>query len=508
MASMIGFIGSLPPHFYDKEKSGIPAGVYRWQENKSYTDNLRQLPFDDQMRCALDHAIALAYYIVFYGKRCHDVVNEFIQEFTNDIQFRLIPQGQREGLTELRTTLLADLNNLVKFIKTQQWEDVHIGLIQEFLANGPYDATPMAFRNMPNHIPFLMWMNKHRDPNYSTFTYKELGIIAFGIDAWYCGPWVLYVKNYFIGTSFSADETPIDESSRTVAILPYLSHFNLSKIPFETVIGGIGQMCFHYDVRRSGTTNTQRLAAAILSKTMGLATLSGCQLGYGTDMDWLKHGFFEHLKAFLKYANRQYGMVAKSKEVLVRLFSCIAETKEQKDSAAYIREQGGSASADHLAAYQKHLGGLEALQLISQSPTLLSAQSQVADSAESKNGNEQKDDAGEKPAESNSNEETNASKDEEGDTTQDELEEDDTSAKDNGSETDAPAEGSGNLMTRGTRVLTNLQPKPRVGIFSVPTLKTCQLRRRPSILPTTKGSSLRSPIRTTKPRILLCSARS
>jgi len=143
-------------------------------------------------------------------------------------------------------------------------------------------------------------------------------------------------------------------------------------------------------------------------------------------VDEVKGSYFIPLKEFLDYANKTYGTKATSTYVVAKIFSCVAHGKQQKESADYIRDQGGSASADKLESFKQTLGSLEALQFISQSPTLLSAQRQVTEpkAEDSKDTEKAKPEPDKKD---DPKKETKEDKPEEDDTNQDKPTKDDTS---------------------------------------------------------------------------------
>lgn len=429
MASIISYIGGIRVYRENEDQlNQIPSGVHLWDGDKGFVENIVKYNVDDQLRCILDQAIALAYYVTFYGMRCHDLVNEFIREFVTYVNGQFMTRATGELKQTAKEPLLKDVAALTYYIKEGIWKkDINVALVKEYLDARPYDVTPSAwFRDIytgehqSDYVPFLMWKNRSVSHIKSETTDVKLGLTSFKFSHTYQGNYInLATHSYPIGTSFSSELASNYENK--VPILDYLAHFNVADRTFEGIVGAIGDMCLHLDIRRSGLTSTQRLAACIASNIFRCGCINGSCSNIESEAERYKYDLFNAVTSYLEFAHKTYGIEVKDRNILGSLLYCIADTKERKDSARYIREQGGSASADDLASFNKTLGSLEALQFISQSNTLLSAQSQVT----AEDANSKETDKNTKPESTKSD--TNNQSAAEEDDRDDEAEEDDSS---------------------------------------------------------------------------------
>lgn len=443
MASIISYIGSL-----DAEPSSqLPSGMPSWDGTKGFSENLVRYPLEEQVRCCLDQLLAISYYLTFYGRGCHELVNEFIDEFMLDLRTRVLPMGLRQYKTGPYNKILQALSLMDIYVRTGRWEgDVDIDLVKDILVNHPFQATPTAWNihgmyKSPetNFIPFLMQMNRHVHPDYTTYACSNIGLVTFGIGpATYIpgevyGRLLLSTHFYPIGDSFSTKETP-DGNFSACPLIDYMVKFNPGNRDFNTILGGVGASCLTLDVMHGSASSSQKLAAMVAAHVMGMYNVCGSVGGFQPyTYEAERQACFVMLADLLKYLHNHYGTVASYDGPVVQLFSCFASTKQQKETVEYIRKHGGSASADLLGNSQEGLCiGTEALTFISQSPSLLSAQSQVTEpKAEEKAEEKQNktETSKEETKTETKEDEAEAESTKEDDTAQD-LGEDDTSTSD------------------------------------------------------------------------------
>lgn len=393
MASIINYIGSL----YDNDKANpTPPGFPTWDRNKGFSENLVKFPWEEQLRCCLDQLLAISYYLTFYGRGCHELVNEFIDEFMVDLKTRVIPAGTREYPTGPYRKIIDALVLMEKYCRTGRWDgDVDIDLVKDILTNHPFQATPTAWGNIFNRelsstsfIPFLIYKNTHVNPTYTDYVCRDIGIPVFNFktDTLYGNPFerdselrlTLYTYVYPIGDSFHSKVTSIDKSGMC-PLLAYTAKFNPGDRDFGCILGAIGASCLSLDVNNKETLSSQKLAATVAAILMGAGHVTGSANGFkpfGYDFD--RGRYFNLLTEYLNHLHTTYGTAASSQFIVEKLFSWLATTEQQRAVVRFIRSHGESASAGHTSFSQEGLCiGIEALTFISQSPSLLSARSQV-----------------------------------------------------------------------------------------------------------------------------------
>lgn len=383
MASMISYVG----HMRYAGDGVDPSSVFDWNKKETLSANLTRLscPYG-QLKVLLEQSLAIAYYVRFMGLRCHEVVNEFIEELNNDIAYRF-SRNCGHVFQDNFKKIFQTLNNLVKFNRGGNWTDVDIGLVSEFLFDGrQMYGVPVIWSDgvKGTLIPFLMFMNKGNQEGYGTFADQACGICSFYVsnnwtnenysDTVAC--WSLEVRHHAIGRSFSSVRTPLDQLTNC-PILAILSHFDWSTKSLESGIGIIAELCFHKDIERYGTSLTHLLAYCFNNALWcGLPQFNIA--GYTEDVDPIEPSFknqlFSAFLAFVNFCTQQRGMAVVDKAIIAKAFGSLASTKQQRESVAYLRDVSASASADDLRSFKQVMGAVEALQLISQSPTLMPAQ--------------------------------------------------------------------------------------------------------------------------------------
>ena len=405
MASNISYFGSLT-YQLRREDEQLPSGSFCWDGNKDFSNNFSGMSLTTQVSFMLDQLLGAAYYLKFYGKRCHDEVSAYIDELASIASSSVIPRARHEFGRSTVGKIVDQLELVVKYCKTNLWTDVDIGLIKEFLFSFPgsaYDIMPRVWVDRTGQalVPFLMWMNKEEHPDYMTYTAE--GVYAEGgvpiVSCHLSENWprknagdlsmVLRFYGHPIANSFSSTKTSIDIRWQHIAVLGFLSHFNLSACKIETILGVITDFCFHRDIGRSGLSMSHYMAYYISCGVTKAFSLCGDRPGTCVDRPPVSRNiFFEACNNFIAFCRETYAITQVDFEFVKRLFGVFACNKEQKNAVGYLREQDACASAENLRCYQANLTGLEGLELISQNPTRIDALNPVAADEGSSTGSE------------------------------------------------------------------------------------------------------------------------
>lgn len=389
MASMISYFGHIYTRERTKEEEQQPSSKFCWDGRIDFGSNLVRLgcPYG-QLKFLLEQELAAAYYVKFYGLRCHEMISDFITELNNDVCYRFTRTCGKEFKDNFQK-MFGVLNGLVKFTRGGNWTDVDIPLVKEFLfdSGDRYDLPVVWSDDSKNGlIAFLIWMNKGVHPELTSIA-GNCCVTTFDLQNQYYGDssakMVIAPCHHRIGRSFSAEKTTLDQLT-VLPILGILSHYDLATIAFESLIAVISRFCLHTDIERYGLSMTHHLAyclkRGVLYPTFSIA---GCEDGIEPIRSRYHDVLFNALIAFLGYCTKNRGMKVVDRNVVARAFGCVAYTKEQKESADYLRKCDATVSADELQSFQKIMGSIESMQLISQNPTLDSAQSsQVTSSTE------------------------------------------------------------------------------------------------------------------------------
>lgn len=502
MASVINFIGSEPTDLRAKDSEHIdaeatslsPNGSFRWDTVKPYSYNIQQLPPEDQLRGYVDQLIACSYYISFYGRNSNLLVDEYIDETVSNYKFMFLPKfktsmGSTDAYEQVLDTMMDIIHHIEKgFLK----KEINVEALDMFRSLKQFPPTPTVEKvDRPWIKPYLIWLSHyytaHSTPMSCT-SIRNFSVPSFRFSTADCNPclnesnssWnnlrdstsgrlILNVRYHVMSSTFSALNYCVIAAVQKVPIYDYLARFNFAGCAIETIIGKIGEMCMSFDIARTGVTSSQKVAAIVRSHVLGLVNFSGCTAGIYTPYEVVNYGssdpgcyrgygLFEATRVFIDFLVKKYGATLEDKYLVARLFKGLAETKEQKESADYLAKQGGSASADELASYQKELGSLEALQFISQNNALLVAQSQETNpkaAAEGEDTENKESESKENESESKDTKSDNKGESESGDDSPDpdqpeETEEDDTSEDDEeetGEENDGEESGTGDASS-------------------------------------------------------------
>ena len=386
----------------------MPSSEFRWDGAQDLGSNLNRLncPYR-QMKVLLDQSLAVAYYLKFMGPKCHEIVNDYIEELNNDITYRFARACRNGRIFEGNFLKIYQiLQSLVKFNRGGNWTKIDVALVKEFLFDGDErNGQPLAMHK--NYIvPFMMWMNGDGADTYTCPSPNErTGVCSFSVDS-SCRSkkLIVYVCRHAIGLECSARSTPID-SLTAVPLLGFMSHFNWSSTSFESFVGIVSEFCMHTDIERYGLTGTHHLAYCFRVGVIfdRMFDVSGCHEGVFPRNSPYKDRIFPGVLDFLKFCSEHRGMDVVDRNIVAKAFGVIASTKEQKESADYLAKQDATASADEFNSFRHTMGSCESLQLISQSPTLVAAQtsSQATGSTEAatQGGDDKQDTDAGKPAE-------------------------------------------------------------------------------------------------------------
>ena len=386
MASMISFFG-VSARGCDE----VPPNGYRWDGKQDLSSNLSRLKCPiAQMKFLLEQSLITAYYTKFLGLKCHDVISDYINELNSYIDYRFARVAENGKIfQDSYLKIYQMLQSLVKFNRGGNWVDLNIKLVCEFLFDGEDRITPIVFSREKKAylIAFLMWMNRTVQEGYEEYSATE----PFGVISFYCDTWgsgcniVVYTRFHPIGLTFSSKRTPIDAMT-AVSMLGFMSHMNWSNSSFELFAGIMSEMCIHADINKVGLTGNHVLAY-ILRTGFNFESVDrryARLVGIIPEMPSANSVLFSGVLEFLQYCSRNCGMTATDKTLVAKIFGILAATKEQKQSAAYLAKMDATASAEEHTAFRHTMGACEALQLISQSPSLITAQtgSQVTGSTE------------------------------------------------------------------------------------------------------------------------------
>lgn len=400
MASIIKCFGELPHEvigatvevgcFGNENRLPEPPNGFRWDGYKDFSLNLANMnDIHAETEFLLEQSLAAAYFLKIFGKRCHESVAEYIDELNSYIQFNYLSKAHRAYHNDVMDQIVNSIEKLLTFNKGGRWEDLPIELIKQL-----FDASPIDKRKYPSLrintiswvIPFLMWMNTNIQEGYDMWTLTEKPrLLTFRLSPchWHKPERGLYVQvsSIFIGQSFSAARTEIDSRYPAISILGLLSHCGLADCSIEGLIGIIGEYVFHRDITRPGLSASHVLAFQFRCRVMHAFeyTTMGDRDGVRPDGNPTINisSLFNAMKDFVNFCYQKFGVLPKDKNIVARAFGCVAKTEQEKNVAAYLKEIGAQPSAEKLSDFNKVTASNEALQLISQNPTLLDAQEQT-----------------------------------------------------------------------------------------------------------------------------------
>ena len=397
MASMISYFGRI-----HKDPESNQSPIVKWEHSNSIGSNVSRIecPYT-QLRILFEQSLAVAYYLKFYGSRCHEVVNDFIEELNQDISIRFASKYSKTFTDSYKQIYDATMS-LVKFNRGGHWVDLDVGLILEYLFDGRnwYDVPTVWKRAEKGNVAaFILFMNKKVSSEYEQYVCDRVGVTTFGLGAIYSeGSDVIESitvrpEHHTVGSTFISTKTVVDGIDK-LASVAFLSHFDFSGCSFEGSIGILAQFRFHDDITKFGLSQSHRLGY-LLHKGLYRdpfwdleVDLRGANPTLMTHDISFKNDLFCALLDFVKFCTEHRNMKLVDKSFIARTFGCLAESKQNKDSVLYLLKSGATASADMLKAFQQTMGTCESLVLISQKPTLMTAQtvSQATVSTEATEG--------------------------------------------------------------------------------------------------------------------------
>ena len=431
MASILAHIGSV------RYVNDLPSGVKPWDGPLGFCANVFNYPIEDQFRLFTEQILAAVYFRVFYGRHCHYLVSEYVDELILAFLTRFYPAASREFIPGSdRARLLEQVANFVSYLQEGYWkrppgdaDELHNYMCAFPITVGPRVWDPEKY---PNYLPLIAYLNTDAGKvveGYSALgltTFRFTGSVNYEPDASHGSNYIrLDSYNHPIGSSFSCEGTPCDKGN--IEILRYLSHFNLSGVSIEKIFCSLLEMAFSLDIKRPGMSSTQIFCACLYASLNKVVTLSGTSRKGMTEVEKYAPGCYEETVKFLKYAVETYGVTVNIPLITTRFIFSLMDKAKQKDTVEKIHEAGGSASADNLATTESWWVSQEALQFISQKADNAStAQSQVAESKTStteKGNNTSQTTTTETKTESTQKTESQSNKDDDGgdDTTRDEL---------------------------------------------------------------------------------------
>lgn len=380
MASNISYFGSMIERNSDQPDNSTPSCV--WNHTLPIGSNVAGIkcPYT-QLRVLFEQSLAAAYYLKFYGPRCHEVINDFVEELNQDISLRFAAKHSRSFTDNFKRVYDA-LMSLVKFNRGGHWVDLDVDLIMAFLFDGKVDMSiPHVWTEdaKGNVAAFIMFMNKKVDDNHVSMTFSKVGVDTCSL----CRVWEAYSTNtlcvrfehHYIDTTVIASKTPLDEMNDNVSVLAYLSHFNWHRSSFEAAVGIIREFNLHNDIEKFGLSLTHILAYS-LNGCCGDLRFNLCGYNDGIRPRYIpyKDTLFTVMVSFVKHCSAYRGMKLIDKEFIAKAFGCLAASKQNRDTVAYLMEHGATPSAEQHKAFMQTMGSVESLVLISQKPTLMTAQ--------------------------------------------------------------------------------------------------------------------------------------
>ena len=345
----------------------------------------------DQFRLFTEQILAAVYFRVFYGRHCHYLVSEYVDELILAFLTRFYPAASREFIPGSdRAKLLEQVANFVSYLLEGYWKRPpgDADELHNYLCAFPITVGPRVWdtEKYPNYLPLIAYLNTDAGKVVEGFsalgltTFRFTGSVNYEPDASHGSNYIrLDSYNHPIGSSFSCEGTPCDKGN--IEILRYLSHFNLSGVSIEKIFCSLIEMAFSLDIKRPGMSSTQIFCACLYASLNKVVTLSGTSRKGMTEVEKYAPGCYEETVKFLKYAVETYGVTVNIPLITTRFIFSLMDKAKQKDTVEKIHEAGGSASADNLATTESWWVSQEALQFISQKADNAStAQSQVAES--------------------------------------------------------------------------------------------------------------------------------
>ena len=354
------------------------------------TSYLLTLTSVQQLRFAVDQALCISYLAWLNGPRA----SEFLVTYAEWVKWFITAKLSTYKFDAMYQEVYEDCVRIMSSWLGGHWEDVNIGTIK-VLVYDPLikdDALPMAL-NPNSAIPYMMYRNSRVQPEF------EVWANGFAIPACVsvcCFTGSIWINNRAIGKCFSKNIVDTEGSvnaARTewirngFPILDLIYHVDLTGTDFESVLSFIAGLVFTEDPYRELSRNHGLFYVTnkILNTMFSVDFLDIARQGGNFYLDkpavktYMTSGVAKVLMNFLAALNKRYGVQMRSRELFVRFFGQIAEQRsDEKKVVEYVEKTGNDqvASAESLLAYEHHmLGSCEAINLISQEPTITAKES-------------------------------------------------------------------------------------------------------------------------------------
>lgn len=387
MSQFVKYISSFGDRaFAHTSEPVFPMQLGRSGDMMSYLLTLTPV---QQLRFAVDQALCISYLAWLNGPRA----SEFLVAYTEWLKWLIDSKLSTYKFDSVYQEVYEDCVRISKSWLGGHWEDVNIGSIK-VLVYEPLITDrelPLAL-DFDSAIPYMMYRNKEVQPGFEVWARKFC--IPSCVFVNYCGECRFGHRS--IGSSFSAKVIDTDPAvigarnawiSSGFPILDFLYHVDLSSAGFESILSLIAGLVFTEDPYRELSRNHGLFYVTnkILNTLFSVDFLDIARQGnvFALDKPAIKSsntsGIARTLMTFLAAVNKRYGVQMRSRELFVRFFGPIVEERsDEKKVVEYVEKAGSDqvASAESLLAYEHHmLGSCEAINLISQEPTILAKES-------------------------------------------------------------------------------------------------------------------------------------
>lgn len=386
MSQYVQYINSFEGRMLDSSQPAFPQALGRSGDMTSYLLTLTPV---QQLRFAVDQALCISYLAWLNGPRA----SEFLVAYAEWLKWFVDSKLSTYKFDAVYQEVYEDCVRIVATWLGGHWEDVNIGAIKVLV----YEPL-MKDRQLPcalttcSAIPYMMYRNKEVQPGFAVWT--DRFAIPAGVTV--TGRKSVYISSRVLGRNFEAkvvDHLPEVDGARVTwirngfPILDLLYHIDLSGVDFESILSLIAGLMFTEDPYRELSRNhglfyvTNRILNALFS--VDFLDISRQGNVFALDKPAIKScptdGIARTLMTFLAALNKKWGVQIRSRELFVRFFGPIAEERsDEKKVVDYVEKAGSDqvASAESLMAYERHmLGSCEAINLISQEPTILAKES-------------------------------------------------------------------------------------------------------------------------------------
>ena len=386
MSQYVQYINSYGCHEYDRSKPAFPETLGRSGDMTSYLLTLTPV---QQLRFAVDQALCISYLAWLNGPRA----SEFLVAYAEWLKWFVDSKLSTYKFDAVYQEVYEDCVRIVSTWLGGHWEDVNIGSIKVLVYEPLMKdrALPCAL-NTCSAIPYMMYRNKEVQPGFAVWT----GSFAIPTCVTVTCSKSVYINNRPIGRNFEAkvvDHAPEVSNARMnwirngFPILDLLYHIDLNGVDFESILSLIAGLMFTEDPYRELSRNhglfyvTNRILNSLFS--VDFLDISRQGNMFTLDKPAIKScpidGIARTLMTFMAALNKKWGVQIRSRELFVRFFGPITEKRSDEEKVVDYVEKAGSdqvASAESLMAYERHmLGSCEAINLISQEPTILAKES-------------------------------------------------------------------------------------------------------------------------------------